>query len=227
MAQAPQNNAPNAGSASIGPDTTFVNPSDKFWSLYIEDAEKYDKVRLERWKGDTDGILIFTGLFAATVATFVVSTIPSLCPDSGDQSAVLLAQVLSVLVNNTDNGTLPDGAPPSYSFEASTSSVWINSLWLVSLFLSLVCALGATLAQQWARIYLQQVQRRGSPSVRGPQYAALTQELENFHMEDVITWVISMLHVAVLLFFAGLPILIYPTDRRVGIVLAADVSLAL
>jgi hypothetical protein len=38
---------------------TFVNPKDKFWSLYLEGADAEDKARVENWKGDTDGILIF------------------------------------------------------------------------------------------------------------------------------------------------------------------------
>lgn len=38
---------------------TFLQPDDKFWSLYLKDAHAYDKVRMERWKGDADGILIF------------------------------------------------------------------------------------------------------------------------------------------------------------------------
>ncbi|KZV74684.1 hypothetical protein PENSPDRAFT_551410, partial [Peniophora sp. CONT] len=195
------------------------------WSLYMDDAEKHDKIRLERWKGDTDGILIFilifTGLFAATIAALLALTIPQLSSDSGDETAVLLSQVLSVLVNHTENNALPAGASTDYSFEASTSAVWVNSLWLVSLFLALVCALAATLVQQWSRAYLQQVQRRGNPSIRGPVYAALATEIENFRMEDAISWMIWTLHIAVLLFFAGLLVMISSINPRIGIVLAA------
>lgn len=50
------------------PDSTFTlnvkppswsHPADKFWSTYLEDAEKQDTALSESWKGDTDGILIF------------------------------------------------------------------------------------------------------------------------------------------------------------------------
>ena len=41
------------------PDTSFVNPEDQFWSLYLTQAQAQDKQRIERWKGDSDGILIF------------------------------------------------------------------------------------------------------------------------------------------------------------------------
>ena len=34
-------------------------PEDKFWLRYLVDAEKYDRLLADGWKGDTDGILIF------------------------------------------------------------------------------------------------------------------------------------------------------------------------
>jgi hypothetical protein len=37
----------------------FANPRDKFWSIYLRGAEEEDKGRVESWKGDMDGILIF------------------------------------------------------------------------------------------------------------------------------------------------------------------------
>lgn len=33
------------------------------WSVYIREAERYDKGLVESWKGDMDGILIFVRVF--------------------------------------------------------------------------------------------------------------------------------------------------------------------
>jgi hypothetical protein len=44
-----QNNATN----------NYEDPSDKIWSVYISEAERYDKMLVESWKQDMDGILIF------------------------------------------------------------------------------------------------------------------------------------------------------------------------
>lgn len=41
------------------PSPSWTHPADKFWSTYLEDAEKQDTALAESWKGDTDGILIF------------------------------------------------------------------------------------------------------------------------------------------------------------------------
>ena len=70
---------PQAGDsdhANLG--NTFLDPQDKFWSLYLADAEKYDKVRIESWQGDTDCILIFVRLlclFCAVTPVFMMIVI--------------------------------------------------------------------------------------------------------------------------------------------------------
>lgn len=37
----------------------YGDPSNKMWSLYVKEAEKFDKDLVEDWKGTMDGILIF------------------------------------------------------------------------------------------------------------------------------------------------------------------------
>ncbi|KZV72280.1 hypothetical protein PENSPDRAFT_364707 [Peniophora sp. CONT] len=60
---------------------------ERFWKLYfVSVADKSDKELMESWKGDTDGILIFTGLFGAIVATFVVYSLPILSASSGQHA---------------------------------------------------------------------------------------------------------------------------------------------
>jgi hypothetical protein len=35
------------------------DPSDGLWSMYLTEVEKQDKEITDRWKRDTDGILVF------------------------------------------------------------------------------------------------------------------------------------------------------------------------
>jgi hypothetical protein len=37
----------------------YSDPDDRFWHLYLSDADKLDKKMANNLKGDTDGILIF------------------------------------------------------------------------------------------------------------------------------------------------------------------------
>ncbi|VDB85639.1 unnamed protein product [Peniophora sp. CBMAI 1063] len=181
---------------------TFIDSQDKFWSLYLADAEKYDKHRMESWKGDTDGILIFTGLFAATVATFTVASYDMLSPDPNDRTEALLMTLVAFNLNSPQVVTMPQRP----AFRASTSAVCINAFWMISLFLALACALAATLVQQWARRYAHHVQRRAPPRIRGPIHVVLSMGLRRFGLNQAVASIIGTLHVSVGLFLAGLGI---------------------
>jgi hypothetical protein len=74
---------------------------------------------------------------------------------------------------------------------------------MLSFFLSLFCALSATLVQQWSRTYIADVQRRGPPRLRGPVHSYLREGVERFGFNRAVDVIISLLHVSVLLFIAG------------------------
>ncbi|KAI0290940.1 hypothetical protein B0F90DRAFT_443311 [Multifurca ochricompacta] len=96
------------GSASKGSE--YSDTSGKVWSVYFSEVDKQDKALAENWKGDTEGILIFTGLFAATVAAFIIESYKKLSSDSGEATVLLLNQVsqqLFALSNGTQIYLLP------------------------------------------------------------------------------------------------------------------------
>lgn len=39
----------------------------KIWSIYVGEAERYDKALVEGWKADMEGMLIFVRLFLLSV----------------------------------------------------------------------------------------------------------------------------------------------------------------
>ncbi|KAF8261492.1 hypothetical protein EI94DRAFT_1606578, partial [Lactarius quietus] len=122
--------------------------------MYITRALKLDREIVENWKGGADGILVFTGLFSSTVATFISISYPKLQQDPNVTTQSLLKEISQQLSNsNTNtNGSSPTASPSiQSSFSPSTSVVFVNSVWFLSLVLSLTCALMATLLQQWAR----------------------------------------------------------------------------
>lgn len=43
----------------LSPEPQYLKAQDRFWDLYLKEAERKDKERLERWRVDIDGILIF------------------------------------------------------------------------------------------------------------------------------------------------------------------------
>ncbi|TDL24021.1 hypothetical protein BD410DRAFT_746078 [Rickenella mellea] len=207
------------------------DPSEKMWSLYVAEAAKFDKALVESWKGDMDGILIFAGLFSASVTAFIVESYKRLSPDSGDMTVALLAQISSQLLaisNGTNLNILPP-SPPNIPFHPTTSVVSVNILWFLSLALSLVCALSATMIQQWARNYLQLVEKHPTPRKRARIRAYLYEGIEKFRMTTVIEAIPTLLHVSLFFFIIGLVIFLVPINLSVAsiilVVLAAVVGL--
>ncbi|VDB86741.1 unnamed protein product [Peniophora sp. CBMAI 1063] len=200
-------------------NTAYMNASDRFWDMYLSVALPEDRQRAERWKGDTDGILIFTGLFAATVATFAVAQYPSLSPDSGEATVELLHHLI-ILMNGSrplESSALQD----LDTFTASTSAVYVNALWFLSLIVSIFCALLAVMLQQWTRQYILDTQHTGTPSARGPVHWLLSTGIEESFMENATELITFLLHVAVTLFFAGLIVLLVSLNTIIAILSSA------
>ncbi|KAI0069176.1 hypothetical protein BV25DRAFT_1782317, partial [Artomyces pyxidatus] len=179
--------------------------SSKIWSMYLSEAEKHDKILADNWKGDTDGILIFTGLFSATVAAFIIESYKNLQSDAGATTVTLLGQIslqLAAQANNT-HITIPLLPDPN-AFQPTSSALRVNILWFLSLVLSLTCALSATLIQQWARRYLMATQRHAIPQKRGQIHAFLYAGVTRYRMMAATEALPALLHTSVLFFFVGL-----------------------
>src|SRR5438309_39226 len=89
-----------------------------------------------------------------------------LFPDSGDETVFPLRQI-SMQFSAFTNGTSVDPMP--YSPAAVTPHgpvVLLNSIWLLSLMLSIASTLLATSTQHWARRYIQLPQIPSVPSER-------------------------------------------------------------
>ncbi|KAJ6476993.1 hypothetical protein C8R45DRAFT_765153, partial [Mycena sanguinolenta] len=181
------------------------------WACYLDNADRRDKNLTDALKGDTDGILIFTGLFSATVATFLTESLSLLQRDPQAETNALLSQI-SLQMAAISNGTVTLPAPSlsgAAPFEAPIFALVVNALWFLSLLFGVVCALCATLVQQWARTYFHAAQRICPPHVRGPAHIKLFYGLERFHLRLCVDAIVSLIHVAVTLFLAGLGAVLY------------------
>jgi hypothetical protein len=160
-----------------------------------------------------------TGLFAVTVAAFIIESYKRLSSDSGATTVLLLNQIsqqLSALSNGTQDSSPP---PPPYtdsSFRPAPSAIRINILWFLSFTLSLICALAATLIQQWSRQYRQLPQAEKTLYKRARMRAYLFEGVDNFGLPQAVGAVTALLHVAVFLFFAGLIDFLFSIDTTVG-----------
>lgn len=175
--------------------------------MYLEMAVEEDKKMTEAWKADADGILIFTGLFSAAVATSISVSIQDVRPNSQDTATFYLANIYQVLADpNRSNFSLPSSPP---LFSPPIYAVWVNTLWCLSLVISLTCALLATLLQQWARAYNTITQPRLSAHMRVRVHAFFSEGVEKFLLPWVVEALPALLHLSLYLFFACLVIFLW------------------
>ncbi|KAI9438708.1 hypothetical protein H4582DRAFT_1814466, partial [Lactarius indigo] len=199
------------------------DPTDKTWSMYLSESEKYDMAISDGWKDDANGILVFTGLFSATVAAFIIESYKKLSPDSGDKTTFILQQI-SQQLSGLSNGTYV--RPKDYQTSSpSTSIVCVNTMWILSLIVSITCALLATLMQQWARQYVQLPQLRTTPRERAHVRSFLFFGLKQFRMSYAVELIPTLLHLAVFLFFVGLVIFFFTIFTTVAIIISVSVGI--
>ncbi|KAJ7132492.1 hypothetical protein C8R44DRAFT_774108 [Mycena epipterygia] len=143
----------------------------KLWAVYIAEAENYDKALVESWKSDMEGLLIFAGLFSASLTAFLIESYKTLNADQGTITIAVLAQISLQLDARSNASAVNISSLEAYT--PTPASLACNTLWFLSLWASLSCALIATLVQQWARDFTQRTEMRPSPIVRARIFSYL------------------------------------------------------
>ncbi len=125
-------------------------------------------------------------------------------PNPQDTSNFYLANIYQTIadpnrsnISSSFSASAPQFSPPNYA-------VWVNSLWFLSLVISLTCALLATLLQQWARRYLKVTHSRYSPHKRARIRAFFAEGVEKILLPWAVETLPALLHTSLFLFFAGL-----------------------
>ncbi|KAI0294064.1 hypothetical protein B0F90DRAFT_1759071 [Multifurca ochricompacta] len=188
---------PIEASVSLSKEQWLRSSNTDIWSEYNSYAERYDTRLVERWKGRVDSTLAFAGLFSVVITAFMVGVDGGLRRNSPELPFAQLYLQLAGQVNVTYLPTIPPTRP-------TTLDVASNVLWSLSLALCLACALGAILVQEWIQEYLRYSQCHSNPSTRARIRAYLFNGLNNYRFDQVVTTIPLLLHLAILLFGAGL-----------------------
>ncbi|PBK65207.1 hypothetical protein ARMSODRAFT_892135, partial [Armillaria solidipes] len=178
----------------------------RIWPIYLEEAADFDASMLAEWRDTIDVLLVFAGLFSAVLTTFVVQTSQNMQPDYNEASMFLLFEILKAMASNGTQISIP--STPTSFFSSSRSDEWLNSLWFVSLTLSLITALVAVLVKQWLHQYVAIVSdssARDRARIRHLRYAGL----QTWQVPMIIGLLPVLLHVSLALFFAGLAIFLF------------------
>ena len=110
---------------------------------------------------------------------------------------------------------LKPGPQDTSPFSPPTYAIWVNSLWISSLAISITSALLATLIQQWTRRYIRVTQPLGPAHKRARIRQYIYNGVGNIHFLLATDAVPTLLHLSVFLFFAGLLILLRHINHTV------------
>ncbi|KAI9507632.1 hypothetical protein F5148DRAFT_1149632 [Russula earlei] len=160
-------NQPSQTVSSLG------DSSAPLFSMYSNIVKEEDNGMAERWQKDAQTILIF-----------------DLRPNVQDTSAFYLQNIYQLLAaSNTPDAEIPFPFANPQAFSPPTYAIWVNSLWFLSMALSLSSALLATLLHQWAGRYIRVTRpSRSSPHKRAPFFANGVHTLHTT-FSAIVVWV--------------------------------------
>ena len=172
------------------------------------------------------------GLFSAILTAFLIASLVLLQPDPSQTSVQLLS--LIALQNGAPSRVQPflndtaESLPTSTEFDVPTSVAAINTLWFMSLVISLAAALFGILAKQWCREYLRwhsvNAPARENVLLRQVRFEAW----ERWGVASLIAAVPALLEIALILFLVGLLIFVPMfSQRSFTIVISATIGIIL
>jgi hypothetical protein len=163
------------------------------------------------------------------LTAFVIESYKGLQPDSSVIMVSILTQISNQLDNpvnlNTSLPTSRYNASSSLSFQPITSSLRINTLWFISLVLSLTTVLIGIISLQWIREHQQYpgLSSRETLSV----FNMRAEAAERWYVPQIFASLPVILQIALLLFFAGLIDFLMTLNHTVAIPVTIVIGLTL
>ncbi|KAK1220493.1 hypothetical protein PQX77_016743 [Marasmius sp. AFHP31] len=205
-------------------DSDMARPAiDKSWEVVMKEVDSLDNGHDKGWKDDLDAILVFAGIFSAVVTAFTVESYRWLEEEMEDRdtSVVLLTMIFDKL-NGTSVITPND---TKLSFKPSRSAIRINTVWFLSLIITLVDALFALLCKQWLREHSRHTHTRTPAEALALRWLRM-QSLEKWRVPAILALLPMLLELAVFLFIAGVLDLLWHRNIPIFSVATGIVGLA-
>ncbi|KAG8793648.1 hypothetical protein FRC12_002132 [Ceratobasidium sp. 428] len=201
----------------------------RVWKVYVKETDRWDKEMSEAEHTVATYSSLDAALFSAVSTAFIIESLKDLKEDYTKSSAeALLALSRKLDTISTGHPTTPlsvqgQGSNPD-TFSPPHASVIVNILWLLSLSLSVAVSLIAMLAKGWCYKFL--IGRSGQAYEQGRRRQQKWNGMEKWRMQEVLTHLPGLMHIALLLFAVGLCIYLWNVNRRVAIPVVVIASAA-
>ncbi|KAH6903214.1 armadillo-type protein [Coprinopsis sp. MPI-PUGE-AT-0042] len=169
---------------------TDFDENAKAWAMYLQEAEKKANEQGELWKTGVESLLIFAGLFAGVITSFLAESRKKLRLE--DQEALLM-DIRSALRNEPPSTSHTNRRPPSFG------------------------AIMGVLARSWVVNHLPISNRKDADAEEAHKRWILDERAKEWKLEKVITGIPLLVQLAFFLFSLGLGIQTYHDNKILGI----------
>jgi len=154
-------------------------------------------------------------VFSVVIAVFLTVSIQDLRPNTQDTAAFYLENIYQILADpNASASSAPSTLVKPPPFLPPTYAVWVNSLWFLSMAISLTCALLATSLHQCASRYVRITQPVScSPHKRARIRAFFADGAEELGLHWAVGSLPILLHLSHFFFFAGLLVFLFNVNQ--------------
>ncbi|KAK0471510.1 hypothetical protein IW261DRAFT_1511761 [Armillaria novae-zelandiae] len=200
-----------------------LSPRGRFWRTYLDEAAHLDGSMLDEYHKTIDQLLVFASLFSAVVTTFVNTASENMKPDYSMISACLLVEEVNMQRDATNSAPARVLSLPSCDTAMTSAPTYVdqlvNSIWVVSLTLSLVTAFIAVVVKQWLHQYSTAVPNsspRDRARIRQSRHAAFG----TWQVPMIIGLLPVLMHASLALFLAGFITSLFSMDMAIAYVVA-------
>ncbi|KAJ7202450.1 hypothetical protein C8J57DRAFT_1410116 [Mycena rebaudengoi] len=131
----------SAGDLSKEPMPEVPATSSSAWNALLRSAlTDTIQPKVDRWRNGLDALLVFLGLFSAIVTSFFVQSLTALKQDEAARTNELLANLTDIILAISGVPLESLNTPQPVVFQPDRTDVRLNSLWSLSLILSLSIA---------------------------------------------------------------------------------------
>ncbi|GJE87257.1 hypothetical protein PsYK624_033400 [Phanerochaete sordida] len=194
------------------------------WPTVEKYFNTYDEKQMKNYSDDIDNLLILDGLFSAVITAFIIPAYGLLQTNPTQLSTELLSRIVSHLEGEV---VFAAHNPLLKGFKPTVAARWINSLWFVSLLLSLGSAFLGILAKQWIGEYLNWNNPTSAPRENVLVRQIRFEAWEAWHARALMAVIPAFLELAIVLFVSGLVVFVWSIDLVVALVVASSVFLFL
>ncbi|TFK25612.1 hypothetical protein FA15DRAFT_755679 [Coprinopsis marcescibilis] len=187
----------------------FYPQHSPIWNLYIKDAAEQAKIHADRLNTTLDSLLIFAGLFAGVVASFVIES---------------RAELVVAGSNGSNIGGGETGETTTSPTQPSNIILWVNGLWFTSLLFTLFNAIVGGVAKAWLVKYASTTSRQDADAAY--QRWMLDLRGQQWQLDTVIGFVPLIVHLALFLFGVGFGLRTLQDNADLGRFVLAFLALA-